>query len=97
MSERIWMQRGKWAQEGVPHAGWECIGVEDLGVMNRIGLFAKCARRNRFGMFTPWFIQTSKTHLNVGVFAPGTWRALSISPKRANADSNKRKRVKQNG
>jgi hypothetical protein len=31
MSERKWIQRGKWSEESVPHAGWECIGVEDLG------------------------------------------------------------------
>jgi hypothetical protein len=22
---------GKWAQTGVPHKGWHCVGVEDLG------------------------------------------------------------------
>ena len=23
--------RGKWAQSGVPHRGWQCVGVDDLG------------------------------------------------------------------
>jgi hypothetical protein len=22
---------GKWSQAGVPHRGWSCVGVEDLG------------------------------------------------------------------
>lgn len=24
-------KRGKWSQSGVPHKGWTCVGVEDLG------------------------------------------------------------------
>ena len=23
--------RGKWSQAGVPHRGWQCIDIEDLG------------------------------------------------------------------
>jgi hypothetical protein len=23
--------RGKWADPGVPHVGWECVDFEDLG------------------------------------------------------------------
>lgn len=28
--------RGKWAQPGVPHKGWQCINVEDLGEPSQI-------------------------------------------------------------
>ena len=28
---RIGLDRGKWSQEGVPHKGWECVEIEDLG------------------------------------------------------------------
>jgi hypothetical protein len=24
-------RRGKWSRSGVPHRGWECVGIEDLG------------------------------------------------------------------
>lgn len=33
MSETV--GTGKWAQKGVPHKGWRCVGVEDLGVPSR--------------------------------------------------------------
>jgi hypothetical protein len=29
-------QRGKWSQVGVPHKGWRCIDVEDLGSPNQV-------------------------------------------------------------
>jgi hypothetical protein len=37
MSEQEWIARGfgKWSQRGVPHKGWTCIGVEDLGREDR--------------------------------------------------------------
>lgn len=28
--------RGKWGQRGVPHKGWECVEIEDLGTANAI-------------------------------------------------------------
>lgn len=31
MSETISRGTGKWAQAGVPHKGWTCIDIEDLG------------------------------------------------------------------
>jgi hypothetical protein len=29
--QRIISKRGKWSQRGVPHKGWTCIDIEDLG------------------------------------------------------------------
>jgi hypothetical protein len=29
--EHINRGRGKWSQEGVPHKGWTCVDIEDLG------------------------------------------------------------------
>jgi len=31
MSKMHHTNRGKWSHPGVPHRGWECIGIEDLG------------------------------------------------------------------
>jgi hypothetical protein len=31
MSDEQHTHRGKWSQAGVPHHGWACVGVEDLG------------------------------------------------------------------
>ena len=28
--------RGKWSQAGVPHKGWVCVGIEDLGEPNQL-------------------------------------------------------------
>ena len=30
------MDHGKWSQQGVPHKGWECVGMEDLGGLDGI-------------------------------------------------------------
>jgi hypothetical protein len=30
------MSTGKWAQAGVPHRGWICIGIEDLGDVDAV-------------------------------------------------------------
>jgi hypothetical protein len=30
-SHSIAQHRGKWSQPGVPHRGWTCVGIEDLG------------------------------------------------------------------
>lgn len=29
--DRSHTMRGKWSQSGVPHRGWSCVGIEDLG------------------------------------------------------------------
>jgi hypothetical protein len=29
--DQVSHRRGKWSQEGVPHKGWTCIDIEDLG------------------------------------------------------------------
>jgi hypothetical protein len=29
-------QRGKWSQPGVPHKGWICVDIEDLGSPSRV-------------------------------------------------------------
>ncbi len=28
--------RGKWSEAGVPHRGWQCVGIEDLGEPNQL-------------------------------------------------------------
>jgi len=33
MSETV--GTGKWAQRGIPHKGWQCVGIEDLGEPSR--------------------------------------------------------------
>lgn len=37
-AERNFISRGKgkWSQAGVPHKGWQCIDVEDLGAPNAV-------------------------------------------------------------
>ena len=29
-------QRGKWSEKGIPHKGWDCVDVEDLGQPSEI-------------------------------------------------------------
>jgi hypothetical protein len=29
--ELVVQKRGKWSQPGVPHKGWVCVDIEDLG------------------------------------------------------------------
>ncbi len=31
LDERTHTKRGKWSEPGVPHRGWHCVDVEDLG------------------------------------------------------------------
>lgn len=31
MTEKTHTNHGKWSEAGVPHRGWECVSVEDLG------------------------------------------------------------------
>jgi hypothetical protein len=31
LDERTHTKHGKWSQLGVPHRGWHCVDVEDLG------------------------------------------------------------------
>jgi hypothetical protein len=33
--EAVVHRRGKWSQPGVPHKGWSCVEVEDLGEVDR--------------------------------------------------------------
>lgn len=35
-------QRGKWSAAGVPHKGWQCIGVEDLREPSAVCAMCEC-------------------------------------------------------
>lgn len=35
-------QRGKWSSAGVPHKGWHCTGIEDLGEPSEVCAMCEC-------------------------------------------------------
>lgn len=40
---KAWRMHGKWSQPGVPHKGWRCIDIEDLGAPDAV--CEMCERR----------------------------------------------------
>jgi hypothetical protein len=37
-------QRGKWSEAGVPHRGWICVDIEDLGDRAKLAEFDHITR-----------------------------------------------------
>ena len=67
------MDIGKWSQPGVPHKGWSCDHVVDLGIYER-AICEMCEKQEiRFVHSMSHRLLTLKFS-NVAACALGTWR-----------------------
>lgn len=61
---------GEWAQCGVPHKGWTCVDIEDLGEPSAV---CEMCERRKFDTSTTWSIRIRGADSAAVACARGTW------------------------